>query len=264
MLPNVSYIFEIFIGLAIIAFTIYIWKAFNKEKFSTFIFNRMIIIIAVSGVVMAVSANLTNRLFHFIGGTPWEKTSGITYLAGFMLGMVCYIILFLVILKSERKKTLYYINVFIPGVALAHGIGRIGCFLAGCCFGKVTNSFLGVAFPIKSPAFYYLTNTLGLSEAEALITKVYPTQLFEALFCFILFAALLLVKKHRINIYLISYGTFRFLIEFLRNDDRGKLLLLNISPSQLLSIICVIIGIFLFVLELVIIPKYNAKRHNPE
>ena len=93
---------------------------------------------------------------------------------------------------------------------------------------------------------------------------MYPTQLFEALFCFILFAALVLVKKHRINIYLISYGTFRFLIEFLSNDDRGKLLFLNIYQLQIFSIICVIIDIYVFVLELVIITKYNAKRHNPE
>ena len=260
MLPNVKYIFEIFIGLGILAFTVYIWKAFNKEKFSTYVFNRMIIIIALSGIMMAIGANLANRLFHFIGGTPWKETSGITFLAGFMIGMGCYIILFLILLKSERKKILYYINTFIPGVALGHGIGRIGCFLAGCCFGKVTNSILGIAFPVNSPAYNYLINTLHLSSAEALMTKVYPTQLFEAIFCFILFIALFLIKKHRTNIYLISYGTFRFLIEYLRNDNRGKLLFLPISPSQFLSIICILIGVFLFILELVIIPYYQKKK----
>ena len=79
---------------------------------------------------------------------------------------------------------------------------------------------------------------------------VYPTQLYEAAFLLILFAvcSYLLLKKqfrHNMTVYLIGYGIFRFLIEFIRGDDRGKLFGL-LSPSQFWSLGMVILGVLLY------------------
>ena len=114
---------------------------------------------------------------------------------------------------------------------IGHSLGRVGCFFAGCCYGKETDSCLGVKFP-------------------NLPHPVYPTQLYEAAFLLILFAVcsyLLLRRKfrHNMTVYLIGYGIFRFLIEFIRGDDRGKLFGL-LSPSQFWSLGMVILGVLLY------------------
>ena len=136
-------------------------------------------------------------------------------------------------------------NILITGVVLAHAFGRIGCFLAGCCYGIPTDSFLGVVFPH------------GHAHDAFPDTAIYPTQLFESLFLFGLFFVLHFVKKLRNNeveIYLIAYGTWRFLVEFIRGDDRGSLFGFitteyNIfpTPSQYLSLLMIIGGIYLLV-----------------
>lgn len=95
-----------------------------------------------------------------------------------------------------------------PCVPFAHGLGRIGCFLDGCCYGKETDSIFGIKFTTTT-------------------TKVWPTNLFEAIFLLVLASGLFyLAYRHRSRytfpIYMMSYGVFRFLIEFLRGDHRGS------------------------------------------
>ena len=116
-------------------------------------------------------------------------------------------------------------------ITIAHGFGRVGCFMAGCCYGIETDSWLGVQFPHLAHA-------------------VYPTQLFEALFLFALSAILfyIAIKKrsaYTLPLYLLSYGIFRFCLEFLRGDNRGELLS-SLSPSQWFSIIAIISAILVF------------------
>ena len=118
-------------------------------------------------------------------------------------------------------------------IIIAHAFGRVGCFFAGCCYGKETDSFLGVQFP-------------------NLPHPVHPTQLYEAVFLFLLFAIcfILLMKKdfkHNLTVYLIAYGIFRFLIEFVRADNRGEFFP-GISPSQFWSILMVVAGVAVFFL----------------
>ena len=88
---------------------------------------------------------------------------------------------------------------------------------------------------------------------HGVLEKRIPTQLFEAIFLFLLAIVLtiLLIKlanRHTAAIYMVSYGIFRFLIEFIRDDDRGSLGSSVLSPSQLISIVLVVAGILLLVL----------------
>lgn len=122
-------------------------------------------------------------------------------------------------------------DLIAPCLALGHTVGRLGCFANGCCYGAPTDLLWGCRFA-----------TAGDSLAR------HPTQLYEAAF---LFAALvtthLLLTKRSITGhppagfiwggYMTSYGLFRFMIEFLRDDDRGGFFTpLHLSISQLVGL----------------------------
>ena len=132
-------------------------------------------------------------------------------------------------------------------ITVTHAFGRIGCFFAGCCYGKETDSFLGVQFP-DLPA------------------PVHATQLYEAAFLFVLFAVLsfLLLKKgfkHNMSVYLICYGIFRFCNEFLRGDYRGNFLGI-ISPSQFWSLCMIALGVGVIYIVRYLLKK-EAKTQQP-
>lgn len=163
---------------------------------------------------------------------------GITFLGGMIGGTVVYLIIWM-IFRKKVPGNLYDIMPVIPCmITVGHAFGRIGCFFAGCCYGKPTDSIFGVQFP----GAYF--EQLG---------KVHPTQLYEAAFLFVLFGVLtwLLLKKkfqYTMTVYLASYGVFRFFIEFLRYDDRGQLGKL-LSPSQTMSLVFLGLAVLAFFLQ---------------
>lgn len=138
--------------------------------------------------------------------------------------------------KKKGWSTLEILDMTIPGVAIAQGFGRIGCFLAGCCYGAETDLSIGVVFPNGSlaPAGVHL----------------HPTQLYSSAFDFILGLFLLYyAKKERksgkvVGAYLIIYSIGRFFVEFFRNDPRGNVGIF--STSQFIAIFTLILGIVIF------------------
>lgn len=119
---------------------------------------------------------------------------------------------------------------------MAQGFGRIGCFLAGCCYGRETTLPIGVVFPSGSMA------PAGV--------KLLPTQLFSSLGDFLIMAVLLWYQpksKRAGNVsalYMLLYSVGRFAIEFLRSDDRGGIG--AFSTSQWISVVIVVIAAALF------------------
>ena len=115
--------------------------------------------------------------------------------------------------------------------------GRIGCFLAGCCYGRETNAWYGITFH-NSP---FAPNEVALI----------PTQLISSVADFAHFFILIFLAKrvkHKgvvTAMYLIFYSVGRFLIEMLRNDPRGTISVM--STSQFISIFTLVAGIFMFV-----------------
>jgi len=184
--------------------------------------------------------------------TEWENflQNPMQYLAG--AGFVVYggiIGGFLTIYgfcKIKKIDMLSYLDLMIPSVALAQGFGRIGCFLAGCCYGRETDSCLGVVF----------TN----SDFAPNGVKVLPTQLFMAGGDLLLMTVLLWyaskkpMRGRTSMLYLMLYSIGRFVIEFFRNDDRGTVGVL--STSQFIAIFTLLAGILGFY---VIMPKLNQK-----
>lgn len=148
--------------------------------------------------------------------------------------------------KIKKIDMLAYLDLMIPSVALAQAFGRVGCFLAGCCYGKETDSWLGVVF----------TN----SDFAPNGVKVLPTQLFMAGGDLVITAILLWYAAKRpargktSALYLILYSIGRFAVEFLRNDDRGTVGML--STSQFIAIFTLVAGLLGY---FIILPKMTKK-----
>lgn len=124
---------------------------------------------------------------------------------------------------------------------IIHGMGRIGCFFAGCCHGVPTDVAWGVTF------------TDPISQAEPLHTPLHPTQLYSALLIFSILVGLIMFKRHKrfegqlFFIYIILYAIGRGIIEIFRGDEeRGYIIDKVLSHSQFISIIVIIITVWAY------------------
>jgi phosphatidylglycerol:prolipoprotein diacylglycerol transferase len=144
---------------------------------------------------------------------------GFVFYGGFIAALV-FILTQKKIWKENFSKVLYPL---FPALAFGHGIGRIGCFLAGCCFGKPTHAFWGV----------FITGEYR-----------HPTQLIEAIGLFIMGLVLIKIphkRRYFLSIYFIGYGTLRLSVELLRGDSiRGEWN--GFPPSLWLSFTLIIVG----------------------
>ena len=150
-------------------------------------------------------------------------------------------------IRKHSIPALATCDAFAPGLALGHAIGRLGCFAAGCCFGKETHHFWGVTFTDK------LANSIS---GTPLGVPLQPTQLFEAAVELANFFVLTWMFKRKkfdgqvFGAFLILYGTARFFLEFLRGDPgRGEIIPGVLSGTQLIAIFLVLGGGLLWYLK---------------
>ena len=198
------------------------------------------------GLLLLVSAVVGSRVFHIlqhpgsygsimdIVGIWRGGLSGLAFYGGFILALVAGILY----LRWKKLPVAKVLDIFAPSLMLGVGIGRIGCFLAGCCFGKPTSLPWGITFP---------ENSLPALELGR-VAKVHPTQLYSFMSLFSIFVILLILRKHiklKGMLFLLSvlmYSIHRFLIDFMRyytaDEYTGKL-----ATSQVMSIIVGIAGI---------------------
>jgi phosphatidylglycerol:prolipoprotein diacylglycerol transferase len=122
---------------------------------------------------------------------------------------------------------------------IVHGFGRLGCLMAGCCYGEPTDGWWGITF------------TNPVCQARPLDTPLHPTQLFESLFIFSLMTVLLILQRRKqfngqiFLLYLMGYAVGRAIIEMFRGDlERGFVIDGWLSNSQFISLL--IIGTALF------------------
>ena len=131
-----------------------------------------------------------------------------------------------------------YFDLVMPSVALAQGFGRIGCLLAGCCYGLETNSAISIVFKNSE----YAPNGV----------RLIPTQIYSSILDFGHFVLLVIIARRSRKdgqvaaCYLIFYSIGRFVLEFFRGDlIRGSVGIL--STSQFISIFIFAVGVILFV-----------------
>ena len=132
-----------------------------------------------------------------------------------------------------------YFDLVVPSIALAQGFGRIGCLLAGCCYGTETTSPIGIVFHESQ----FAPNGISLV----------PTQTISSALNFLHFFILITFAKHKkadgqvAALYLIFYSIGRFILEFYRGDlIRGSVG--QLSTSQFISIFVCIAGVILFII----------------
>lgn len=142
-------------------------------------------------------------------------------------------------MRREKMPLWKTADVFAPAIALGHGIGRLGCFSAGCCWGVRCNLPWAVTF--TDPAAKDLVGV-------PLNVPLHPTQLYESISEFLIFGILYwrIGKAHRpgaiISLYLILYSTVRFIVEFFRYHEQGNLWGGPLDTSQWISIVLVLAG----------------------
>jgi phosphatidylglycerol:prolipoprotein diacylglycerol transferase len=134
-------------------------------------------------------------------------------------------------------------DAFAPGIALGHVVGRMGCFFAGCCWGKPTDVPWAITFTNQ-----YTAENIG----TPLNVPLHPTQLYEAGAEAIILALLLATEKRGRTypgrtfwVYMLMYAVSRFVIEFFRDDPRGAVMMF--STSQFISLVLVPLSIIMLV-----------------
>ena len=121
-------------------------------------------------------------------------------------------------------------DIFAPSIAIGHAIGRLGCFFAGCCYGK----------PCSLPWAVTFTDPRSLAP---LGIPLHPTQLYSSLSLFFLFGLLIFLRRRKtfhgelLWSYALVYSIMRFFIEFLRGDYRGTILAGLLSTTQAVGIV---------------------------
>jgi phosphatidylglycerol:prolipoprotein diacylglycerol transferase len=159
----------------------------------------------------------------------WE--GGLSYFGGILGGVIAANWL----IRRRRMRFWQMADIVAPLLALSFGIGKIGCWLNGCCNGTATTSGLGVIF------------TNPLSQSDILNQGIWPAQLFNSASGFLVFAVLFWVVRKRKHYdgqvfiwYLYLYGATSFVVEFFRYIPVH---VLGLTPNQWTDITIIILGI---------------------
>jgi phosphatidylglycerol---prolipoprotein diacylglyceryl transferase len=167
-------------------------------------------------------------------------------------GLIAAVAVALWYLRRHRMPMWTVTDVFAPGIALGHVIGRLGCVFAGCCFGR----------PADVPWAITFTNEFAARNVGTpLGIPLHPTQLYEA-GAELLILILLLVTERRGRtfpgrtfwLYMLLYAISRFVIEFYRGDPRG--MVGDFSTSQFVSLVLAPLSVVMLVVL--------ARRTGPE
>ena len=156
---------------------------------------------------------------------------GFVFYGGFLTALAT----FFIFVKKKKMPVIAASELIVASLPLAHAFGRIGCFFAGCCYGRPTDSIFGVIFD----------NPLGEVPRTLMATPIHPVQLYEAFGNMVIFAVLNNILSKELKSgklrgtvfcsYMLMYGILRFSLEFFRGDDRGSGLM-ALSPAQTISL----------------------------
>lgn len=170
-------------------------------------------------------------------------------------GLIAAVAVALFYLRRHQMPLWTTTDVFAPGIALGHVVGRLGCLLAGCCFGRPTDVPWAITFTNPEAAANVGT-PLGV--------PLHPTQLYESGAEALILVFLLAFEKRGRPFpgrtfwsYMLLYGVTRFVIEFYRGDSRG-LVFGVLSTSQFVSVVLVPLSI---VMLIVLSRRHDPSRH---
>lgn len=240
--PISVYAYGTAVALGFIISIFFAGRSAKKEGIKPEIISDLGLYALVSGLIGArfvyILTDLKTFVYHPVDIFKiWE--GGFVFYGGLLFGIITGIWY----LKRAKLDVFKAADIIAPYIALAHSIGRIGCFLRGCCYGRASYKF-GIIFPSLMDGTPHL-----------------PVQLIESFFLFLIFLILLFRKKYKkfngeiFWLYIFLYSTARFILEIFRADYRGPEFFGLLSISQVVSI--------LFAVLAFISIKKNLKSGNP-
>ncbi len=251
--PIQIYWYGIFMALAAIAGLLN-WTWLGKGTKRNFNFcSDMLFWIMLSGIIGARIAYIFANLQYFIDNPSQIiriDQGGIIFYGG-LIGATIALILFA---KYKKEKPLDLLDFVITSIPLGHALGRIGCFINGCCYGAVYNGPLAVTYPKGSLTWEHQLETGLLSPTATHCLPIYPVQLFESALGIMTFIILhITYKRHKkrgavLATYLLIYPVIRFSLEFLRGDPRVRYNT-HFDIAQYISITLFIIGCSIFLTQ---------------
>ncbi len=196
---------------------------------------KLLLIIIPSAIIGAKIFHIFENLDEFLRDPKGMIFSGagLSVYGGFILAFL----LSMILIRKSKESILEIFDITAPSVALAYGVGRLGCHVSGDgCYGIATSSFLGTPYP----------NGIVPSTAA-----VFPTPLFESFVSFMFFVLLMKLRKREMPagklffIYMILNGSARFMVEFIRLNPKVAL---GLTHSQVLGVCFILTGIIGWVL----------------
>lgn len=261
MLPNA--LFTVFgqgvhmygVCLAVgIVMCLLVFYTYTKRKKMPAEVQDFVFFVAIGAIALGfLFAKLYQAIYDWIESGKFSfYNAGLTVMGGLIGGALGFLILYFGVGKfyfKGKKQGLHireFNKVFLTApicITVAHAFGRLGCLMSGCCHGALLSKT------------EYVFGGIWMRAADTGVWGYYvPTQLYEALFLFVLTAVLTILYFKRVNIimaiYLIAYGTWRMFIEIFRTDARGAFVL-GLAPSQWQSVIFIVGGVALIVFYVV-------------
>ena len=236
--------FGLMMFLAFVAGGWILTRQFRRYGLSDDLASTIVMAAAIGGIVGA-------KIYYAILYHSWAELfsrAGLVWYGGMIGGSIACSF----VIVRNRVDFLVAADAVAPAAAIGYGLGRIGCFLVGDDYGAPTNGWWGIAFPKGSPpTTAYALREFGVrvnpSIPDDAILKVHPTQIYESLTAFAMFAILMRVtsrphRKGRVAaLFLVMMGIERFLVEIVRaKDDR---FLGPFTIAQLISVIILVVGI---------------------
>lgn len=217
---------------------------------------NLLLLNTVAAVVLGYGcAVLLQAFYNYKANGTFEIASdtGATFYGGLIGGTALFIIIYFVVGRflypdGYHVKQFRTVSEIAPAcITVAHGFGRLGCLMAGCCYGR--------ACPADAWYGIYMEQAGG---------TVIPVQLYEALFLLSLSAIFLFLfkkkKPYLLPSYMITYALWRFVAEYLRDDYRGETVVDFLTPSQLISVLLLAGGLLLLGIELFIDHRTRQKQ----
>ena len=247
-------LYTIFLTIGILG-AIITYRVFAEKKNIYWRVQNLVIFTAAASVIVGYFSAVLFQAFYNIeqrGYFVIDAKTGATFYGGLIGGAACFLAVYFcaghfIFKNKEHIKSFFDVaDIAAASIAIAHGLGRIGCLMAGCCHGGKTEEWYGI----------YMM---------AMGYKVVPIQLYEALFLFALFGffvwRLLKNKGCNLSLYMAIYGAWRFVIEYFRKDYRGSTVVDFLSPSQFIAILMIIGSVALYFTQRAVLKR---KSENAE
>ena len=248
-------LYDIFLSIGVVSALLIVRLFSDYDKTSAKLFNFILLTGACAIGLGYFSAVLFQAIYNWLDGDPFviNTSTGATFLGGLVGGVAVFLIGYFLVghfVFKDKQNVKYFprlLDIAAVCITSAHGFGRVGCLMAGCCYGAETDAWYGI---------YHV----------ALDAKVVPMQLFESLFLFTLAIILAVLVYKRIPgtmaIYMFTYGVWRFVAEYFRDDYRGSTFVEFLTPSQLTALILFIGSGIIFVYTLRMSKRSKVEYEN--